>query len=33
MALQRFRQGNFIALDSDDQDDGEPTAEAEVEYY
>jgi predicted phage terminase large subunit-like protein len=33
MALQRFRQGNFIALDSDDRDDGEPTAEAEVEYY
>ncbi len=33
MALQRFRQGNFIALDSDDQDEGEPSSEAVVEYY
>jgi predicted phage terminase large subunit-like protein len=33
MALQRFRQGNFIALESDDQDEGEPASEAVVEYY
>ena len=34
MALQRFRQGNFIALDTDDQDEGEPHALAgQVEYY
>jgi predicted phage terminase large subunit-like protein len=33
MALQRFRQGNFIALDTDDQGDEGPTAESEVEYY
>jgi phage terminase large subunit-like protein len=33
MALQRFRQGNFIALESDDQDTGEPASEAVVEYY
>jgi predicted phage terminase large subunit-like protein len=33
MALQRFRQGNFIALDTDDQDEGDPRHLAEVEYY
>jgi phage terminase large subunit-like protein len=33
MALQRFRQGNFISLESDDQDEGEPSSEAVVEYY
>jgi predicted phage terminase large subunit-like protein len=33
MALQRFRQGNFIALDTDDQGDEGPSHLAEVEYY
>lgn len=32
MALSRFRQGNFIALDTDDNDEPEPTT-GEVEYY
>jgi phage terminase large subunit-like protein len=32
MALARFRQGNFVALDSDDNDEPEPSTEA-VEYY
>lgn len=34
MALQRFRQGNFIALDSDDQEESVPPGLADrVEYY
>jgi predicted phage terminase large subunit-like protein len=32
MALFRFRQGNFVALDSDDNEESEPSTEA-VEYY
>jgi phage terminase large subunit-like protein len=32
MALQRFRQGNFIALDSDDNEESEPET-GTVEYY
>jgi len=32
MALQRFRQGNFIALDTDDNEESEPTT-GDVEYY
>jgi hypothetical protein len=32
MALQRFRQGNFIALDTDDNEEREPIS-GDVEYY
>jgi predicted phage terminase large subunit-like protein len=34
MALQRFRQGNFIALETDDQEESAPPGLADlVEYY
>ena len=32
MALFRFRQGNFVALDSDDNEEAEPES-GTVEYY
>jgi phage terminase large subunit-like protein len=32
MALFRFRQGNFVSLDTDDNDEPEPLSN-ELEYY
>jgi predicted phage terminase large subunit-like protein len=32
-ALMRFRQGNFVRLNTDDEDDDEPLALEPVEYY